>query len=78
VAQIEFEKSLLHKLWQQRFEGVNPARRTEQFKERRSERFLTGGELERHGFAIREAETNARPGTWTNESRKPHSVRCDC
>jgi integrase len=38
-------------------EGVNPARRIEQFKEHRRERFLTGGELERLGWAIREAET---------------------
>src|SRR4029077_9267734 len=38
-------------------EGVNPARRIEQFKEHRRERFLTGKELERLGLAIREAET---------------------
>ena len=37
-------------------EGINPARRIEQFRERPRERFLTGEELERLGLAIREAE----------------------
>jgi integrase len=50
-------------------EGVNPARRIEQFKERRRERFLTGGELERLGSAIREAETKGIP--WNVDERKP-------
>jgi integrase len=42
-------------------EGTNPARRIEQFKERRRERFLTGEELQRLGLAIREAETKGIP-----------------
>jgi integrase len=42
-------------------EGINPARRIEQFKEHRRERFLTGEELERLGVAIREAETTGIP-----------------
>jgi len=50
-------------------EGVNPARRIEQFKEHRRERFLTGGELERLGSAIREAETKGIP--WDVDKRKP-------
>jgi hypothetical protein len=31
-------------------EGVNPARRIEQFKEHRRERFLSGGELQQLGI----------------------------
>jgi integrase len=42
-------------------EGMNPARRIEQFKEHRRERFLTGEELVRLGAAIREAETKGIP-----------------
>jgi hypothetical protein len=42
-------------------EGINPARRIEQFKEHRRERFLTGEELEGLGVAIREAETTGIP-----------------
>jgi integrase len=49
-------------------EGVNPARRIEQFKEHRRERFLSGGELERLGSAIREAETKGIP--WDVDDRK--------
>jgi len=50
-------------------ESVNPARRIEQFKEHRRERFLTGGELERLGSAIREAEAKGIP--WDVDKRKP-------
>jgi integrase len=50
-------------------EGVNPARRIEQFKEPRRERFLTGKELERLGSAIREAETKGIP--WDVDEGKP-------
>ena len=50
-------------------EGVNPARRIEQFKEHRRERFLTVRELERLGSAIREAETKGIP--WDVDERKP-------
>jgi integrase len=50
-------------------EGVNPARRIEQFKEHRRERFLTGGELQQLGSAIREAETKGLP--WEVDERKP-------
>src|SRR5262245_20191115 len=50
-------------------EGMNPARRIDQFKEYRRERFLTGGELERLGSAIREAETKGIP--WDVQERKP-------
>jgi len=50
-------------------EDVNPARRIEQFKEHRRERFLSGGELERLGSAIREAETKGIP--WDVDGRKP-------
>jgi integrase len=50
-------------------EGINPARRIEQFKEHRRERFLTGGELERLGSAIREAETKGIP--WDVDEGKP-------
>jgi integrase len=50
-------------------EGVNPARRIEQFKEHRRERFLTGDELERLGSAIREAETKGIP--WDVDEEKP-------
>jgi integrase len=52
-------------------EGINPARRIEQFKERRRERFLTGEELERLGSAIREAETKGIP--WDVDEEKPKS-----
>jgi len=52
-------------------EGMNPARRIEQFKEQRRERFLTGKELERLGSAIREAETNGVP--WDLDEEKPKS-----
>jgi len=49
-------------------EGINPARGIDKFKENRRERFLTGGELERLGRAIREAETIGIP--WmVNESK---------
>ena len=50
-------------------EGVNPARRIEQFKERRRERFLTREELDRLGSALREAETDGIP--WDVDERKP-------
>jgi integrase len=50
-------------------EGFNPARRIEQFKEHRRERFLTGRELERLGSAIREAETTGIP--WRADKGKP-------
>ena len=50
-------------------EGINPARRIEQFKEYRRERFLTGEELVRLGAAIREAETKGIP--WDVDERKP-------
>jgi integrase len=49
-------------------EGTNPARGIEKFKESRRERFLTGGELERLGSAIREAETTGIP--WTVDESK--------
>jgi integrase len=52
-------------------EGINPARRIEQFKEHRRERFLTGGELERLGLAIREAKTKGIP--WVVDKRKPNA-----
>jgi integrase len=42
-------------------EAVNPARRIEQFKEYRRERFLTAQELMRLGAVIREAETKGIP-----------------
>jgi len=50
-------------------EGMNPARRIEQFKEHRRERFLTGEELVRLGAAIREAETKGIP--WDVDEAKP-------
>jgi integrase len=50
-------------------EGVNPARRIEQFKEHRRERFLSGGELQQLGSAIREAETKGIP--WDVDEQKP-------
>jgi integrase len=50
-------------------EGVNPARRIEQFKEHRRERFLTGKELERLGAAVREAETKGIP--WDVDEGRP-------
>jgi integrase len=50
-------------------EGTNPARRIEQFKEHRRERFLTGEELVRLGAAIREAETQGIP--WDVDEKKP-------
>jgi integrase len=50
-------------------EGVNPARRIEQFREHRRERFLTGEELMRLGAAIREAETRGIP--WNVDEAKP-------
>jgi integrase len=50
-------------------EGMNPARRIDQFKEHRRERFLTREELERLGSAIREAETKGIP--WDVDERKP-------
>jgi integrase len=49
-------------------EGTNPARGIDKFKENRRERFLTGGELERLGRAIREAETIGIP--WTVDESK--------
>jgi integrase len=52
-------------------EGVNPARRIEQFKEHRRERFLTGAELQQLGSAIREAEVKGIP--WSVDERKPTS-----
>jgi integrase len=51
-------------------EGVNPARRIEQFKEHRRERFLTGGELRQLGSAIREAETKGIPWDVDEQKRK--------
>jgi integrase len=50
-------------------EGINPARRIEQFKEHRRERFLTGDELVRLGAAIREAETKGIP--WSVDEAGP-------
>jgi integrase len=50
-------------------EGTNPARGIDKFKESRRERFLTGGELERLGGAIREAETIGIP--WSVDDTKP-------
>jgi integrase len=50
-------------------ENSNPARGVDKFKERRRERFLTGGELERLGTAIREAETTGIP--WMVDETKP-------
>ena len=50
-------------------EGMNPARRIEQFKEHHRERFLTGEELEWVGSAIREAETKGIP--WDVDEAKP-------
>jgi integrase len=50
-------------------EGTNPARGIDKFKESRRERFLTGGELERLGGAIREAETIGIP--WRVDDTKP-------
>jgi len=50
-------------------EGMNPARKIEQFKERRRERFLTAEELMRLGAAIREAETKGIP--WNVDETKP-------
>ena len=50
-------------------EGTNPARGIDKFKEGRRERFLTGGELERLGGAIREAETTGIP--WAVDETKP-------
>ena len=50
-------------------EGMNPARRIEQFKEHRRERFLTGQELERLGSAIRDAETRGIP--WEVDEGRP-------
>jgi integrase len=50
-------------------EGMNPARRIEQYKEHRRERFLTGDELVRLGAAIREAETKGIP--WDVDEAKP-------
>ena len=50
-------------------EGMNPARRIEQFKEHHRERFLTGEELEWVGSASREAETKGIP--WDVDEAKP-------
>lgn len=50
-------------------EGINPARGIDKFKESRRERFLTGGELERLGSALREAETVGIP--WAVDETKP-------
>jgi integrase len=50
-------------------EGTNPARRIEQFKEHRRERFLTGEELERLGSSIRAAEAKGVP--WDVDETKP-------
>src|SRR5215472_4435524 len=50
-------------------EGMNPARRIEQFKEHRRERFLTGVELERLGSVLREAESKGIP--WDVGEGKP-------
>jgi integrase len=52
-------------------EGMNPARRIEQYKERRRERFLTGEELLRLGSAIREAETKGIP--WDVDEANPNA-----
>jgi integrase len=52
-------------------EGMNPARRIEQFKEHRRERFLTGEELQRLGSAIRDAEIKGIP--WDADEGKPKS-----
>ena len=52
-------------------EGINPARRIEQFKEHRRERFLTAEELMRLGAAIREAETRGIP--WNVDEAKPRA-----
>ncbi len=52
-------------------EGMNPARKIEKYPERRRERFLTGGELERLGTAIREAETTGIP--WKVDENAPNA-----
>lgn len=52
-------------------EGINPARRIEQFKEHRRERFLTSEELVRLGAAIREAEAKGIP--WDVDEAKPRA-----
>jgi integrase len=52
-------------------EGMNPARRIEQFQEHRRERFLTAEELERLGVAIREAESTGIP--WDVDEAKPNA-----
>jgi integrase len=52
-------------------EGMNPSRRIDKFKEHRRERFLTGEELDRLGFAIRAAETKGLP--WHVDEAKPKS-----
>jgi integrase len=50
-------------------EGMNPARRIEQFKEHRRERFLSHQELERLGRVIRQGETKGIP--WHVDEGKP-------
>ncbi len=52
-------------------ENCNPARRIEKFPEDRRERFLTPGELERLGVAIREGETVGI--AWRDDSGAPKS-----
>ncbi|MDE2561247.1 MAG: site-specific integrase [Sphingomonadales bacterium] len=52
-------------------EDFNPARRVERYEETSRERFLTTGELERIGAAIREAETVGVP--WRIDGAKPPS-----
>jgi integrase len=50
-------------------EGTNPTRRIDKFKEHRRERFLSTKELERLGYAIREAESKGIP--WEVDDAKP-------
>ena len=52
-------------------EGCNPARRVERFREHRRERFLSSGELERLGAALREAETVGLP--WNVDEAHPNA-----
>lgn len=52
-------------------EGCNPARGIEKYPERRRERFLTAGEIERIGAALREAETVGLP--WQVDETIPNA-----
>ncbi len=56
-------------------EGFNPAKRVENFREHRRERFLTTAELERLGAAIREAETVGIPWEPNPEKKVKHAPK---